>query len=597
MLSPQLSLLFPALVVCLLPATLLAQGQDNCVAAQPISGTGLFAFNNSAALTDGLADGLCDFAGSQQIFNDVWFSWTAPADGVATVSTCGLTTVDTKLAVYEGGCFGTVLVCEDDSCGLQSEVSWLTSSGDIYLLRVGVPVTAVGGTGQFSLGLAPIPQGSNYCTATANSSGFAARISATGSLDPLVNSFQLQADRLPPNKPGIFFYGPAQVSFPFGNGVLCVGGGGVGLYRLNPPVYSDAAGLMQKAVNFLLPPQPSGQILFGSTWNFQCWFRDPVGGGAAFNLSDGLEVLFVPSGDYAGMSPIPAGTFEMGRHVGGGLTDELPLHAVTLDAFYMDTFEVTNEGFAAYLNRSLAEGRVTVTGGVATQVGGAGQAICDTTGSDGSSGIEWIGTAFSARAGREDHPVGYVSWFGSCLYANDRSRQAVFPVCYDETTFACDFTALGMRLPTEAEWEYAARGGEHAPYLAYPWGDTIDGSKANYLNSGDPFDGTWGPIPESTPVGYYDGGQSPAGVDMANGYGLYDMSGNMSEWCHDWYGSTYYSTSPPSSPTGPASGSGRVVRCGGWGNSETGLRSANRNSNVPTDRNATLGLRVLSVRP
>ncbi|HIG10979.1 MAG TPA: hypothetical protein EYQ59_04965, partial [Planctomycetes bacterium] len=97
------------------------------MAAQPISGTGLFAFNNSAALTDGLADGLCDFAGSQQIKSDVWFLWTAPAYGVATVSTCGLTAVDTKLAIYEGGCAGPIIACGDDTCGLQSEGSWLTS--------------------------------------------------------------------------------------------------------------------------------------------------------------------------------------------------------------------------------------------------------------------------------------------------------------------------------------------------------------------------------------------------------------------------------------------------------------------------------------
>ncbi|HIG11623.1 MAG TPA: hypothetical protein EYQ59_08245, partial [Planctomycetes bacterium] len=86
MLSPRFSLLLAWLLATLLPVPLLAQGQDNCAAAQPISGTGLFAFNNLFALPDGLPDGLCDFAGSQQIFNDVWFSWTAPADGVATVS-------------------------------------------------------------------------------------------------------------------------------------------------------------------------------------------------------------------------------------------------------------------------------------------------------------------------------------------------------------------------------------------------------------------------------------------------------------------------------------------------------------------------------
>ena len=80
---------------------------------------------------------------------------------------------------------------------------------------------------------------------------------------------------------------------------------------------------------------------------------------------------------------------------------------------------------------------------------------------------------------------------------------------------------------------------------------------ANYYPSGDPYE--TGAEPWTTPVGYYDGGQTPAGTDMANGYGLYDVVGNVWEWCNDWYDESYYSTSPENNPKGPASGSYRVV--------------------------------------
>jgi formylglycine-generating enzyme required for sulfatase activity len=161
------------------------------------------------------------------------------------------------------------------------------------------------------------------------------------------------------------------------------------------------------------------------------------------------------------------------------------------------------------------------------------------------------------------HPMLLVSWYGAVGYANWRSAQHGRTPCYDLSTWECDFDANGYRLPTEAEWEYAARGGNHNPYRRYPWGDAIDGSMANYLGSGDPYE----PAPhhpDTTPVGYYDGNQVPAGVDMVNGYGLYDVAGNVWEWCNDWYNSTYYSSSPYDNPTGPGSGMYCVTRGDGW---------------------------------
>ncbi len=300
-----------------------------------------------------------------------------------------------------------------------------------------------------------------------------------------------------------------------------------------------------------------------------------------------VAVQDAPNGQGApsGTVLVPGGYFAMGRHVGSGNSDELPVHPVVVDAFYMDIFEVSNSKYAAYLNTAYAEGRVTVSSGRVYQVGGAGQVLCDTTAYDDDSRIAWNGSTFEVTAGKEDHPMVEVSWYGACAYANGRSRAAGLTPAYNETTWACNFNADGFRLPTEAEREYAARGGEHSPYYMYPWGNTLDGSKANYWNSGDPYEN--GGYPWTTPVGYYD----------ANGYGLYDMAGNVWEWCNDWYSSSYYSSSPVNNPTGPDSGSSRVIRGGSWNNSPSNLRSAYRNGSIPSYRYYNVGFRVLAVRP
>jgi sulfatase modifying factor 1 len=190
-----------------------------------------------------------------------------------------------------------------------------------------------------------------------------------------------------------------------------------------------------------------------------------------------------------------------------------------------------------------------------------------------------------------DDPMVLVSWYGSAAYCNWRSSAEGYDSCYNLSTWECDFSEHGYRLATEAEWEYAARGGEHNPYYRYPWGDSIDGSKANYWVSGDPYE--TGDYPWTTPVGYYDGSQIPAGSDMANGYGLYDMAANVYEWCNDWMDFTYYDVSPYDNPTGPASGNMRVLRGGCWGYSVNHCRVASRAGNDPNFRGVTYGFRVV----
>lgn len=130
--------------------------------------------------------------------------------------------------------------------------------------------------------------GTQYCNATVNSTGVPAEIFAVG--PTAASEFEIFATHLPASTPAIFYYGDAQVNaLPFGEGVRCVGGT---TFRLLPPQFSGPEGTLQRVVDLTSPPQPAGQIIPGSTWNFQAWFRDPAGGPIGFNTSNGLEILF-----------------------------------------------------------------------------------------------------------------------------------------------------------------------------------------------------------------------------------------------------------------------------------------------------------------
>lgn len=135
-----------------------------------------------------------------------------------------------------------------------------------------------------------------YCTPEINSSGNRAYMDWSGTPSVGANDMVLMATGCPPNKVGLFFYGPSQVDTPLGDGNLCVGAGSLGLFRLSPLATSNAAGVAMKPLDLTTLPASSGlgQILPGSTWNFQFWFRDPAGGPAAFNFSNGLSVDFCP---------------------------------------------------------------------------------------------------------------------------------------------------------------------------------------------------------------------------------------------------------------------------------------------------------------
>jgi formylglycine-generating enzyme required for sulfatase activity len=314
---------------------------------------------------------------------------------------------------------------------------------------------------------------------------------------------------------------------------------------------------------------------------------------------------------------IPAGSFQMGDSFTEGGSDELPVHTVTLDSFSIGKFEVTNGQYCQYLNSALGSS-IYVSGGV---VYGNGNNLpyCANSESNPYSQISYSGGVFSVRTkgGRSmsNDPMVCVSWYGAVAYCNWRSQQDGKEQCYNLSTWVCDFNKKGYRLATEAEWEYAARGGLSGK--RFPWGDDIYHTQANYYSETSyaydkgptrEFHPLWndGIRPYTSPVGFFDGTmkyktdyqwpgsatsyQTTSGV---NNYGLYDMAGNVWEWCNDWYSSTYYSSSPPNNPTGPTSGSYLVLRGGYWINNAYYCRVAFRWRDTPDAQHDDVGFRCV----
>jgi formylglycine-generating enzyme required for sulfatase activity len=223
--------------------------------------------------------------------------------------------------------------------------------------------------------------------------------------------------------------------------------------------------------------------------------------------------------------------------------DEKPLHLVNLAAYWIDKTEVTNAMFARFVSATGYSTEIENRGGGAIWTGTTWSFV---------SGSSWKQPLGPSSTGQAEYPVVQVTWNDAAAY--------------------CGW--LGRRLPTEAEWEKAARG-EQA--RLYPWGNNPpESTLANY---GDLLGGI-------APVGNYPGGASP--------YGALDMAGNVYEWVQDWYSDSYYSAAPADDPPGPASGSYKVLRGGSWQLDAATLRAYAREVSRPNAGNSNIGFRCAS---
>jgi len=256
----------------------------------------------------------------------------------------------------------------------------------------------------------------------------------------------------------------------------------------------------------------------------------PTDANSRLSSVDGMTMVYVP-----------AGAFTMGSNA-SQFPDEKPAHQVVLDSFWIDKTEVTNAMFLQFVN---ATGYVTELE---------------------KQNISWLydGSNWYSVAG-----AGWRNPFGMNSTIDDRMDHPVIQVTWNDAVAYCNWA--GRRLPTEAEWEKAARGTDGNDY---PWGNAAPSSDlANYGNH----------VGDTVPVGSYPGNASP--------YGALDMAGNVYEWVADWYSNTYYSVSPSSNPHGPTSGSHRVLRGGSWQLDSYRLHTYEREVSLPNYGNSNLGVR------
>lgn len=220
---------------------------------------------------------------------------------------------------------------------------------------------------------------------------------------------------------------------------------------------------------------------------------------------------------------LQAGTFMMGSD--GTESNEKPVHEVTLNAFYIGKYEITNRQYKAFIELTGLKPPTT-----------------------------WGEGNFSEQDA--DHPVTGITWEDAYAYCD----------------WLSDFSKKKYRLPTEAEWEYAARGGLTG--MIYPWGNDINKLRANYGKN-------------------YSEGTTSAGKTKPNDFGICDMAGNAAEWTADWYSDEYYGQSPKENPKGPASGSKKVVRGGAWNDDPEDIRVSVRKDESPTSTSEYIGFRVV----
>ena len=235
-----------------------------------------------------------------------------------------------------------------------------------------------------------------------------------------------------------------------------------------------------------------------------------------------------------GMVFVEGGTFQMGSD--NGKSDEKPMHEVTVGSFMIGKYEVTQELWRSVMKSSPSNFRGNT------------------------------------------RPVERVSWYDAVEFCNKLSEKEGLQKAYsgNESSISCDFNANGYRLPTEAEWEYAARGGRKDRGFKYSGNDDIDEVAWYTSNSG--------------------GQTNEVGKKQPNELGIYDMTGNVWEWCWDWASDRYYSSGGQTNPIGPNSGSSRVLRGGSWGDFAEHCRTATREYGGPASCYSYNGFRLVRTR-
>jgi formylglycine-generating enzyme required for sulfatase activity len=281
---------------------------------------------------------------------------------------------------------------------------------------------------------------------------------------------------------------------------------------------------------------------------------------------DGMTMILIPEGEFE----MGSGFFESFVFTNGRLftfPDQRPKHKVYLEAYWIDQTEVTVGMFKKFVtetgHKTTAEREGWAKPWTAGPKEGEWPAV---------AGTDWLHPRGPGSTAEGDHPVVQVSWEDAAAY--------------------CRW--VGGRLPTEAEWEKAARGTDGR---RFPWGDKFNGRLLNYCDSGCPVE-RWRDekyndgYAYTAPVGSYPDGLSP--------YGVLDMAGNVWEWVYDWYDKGYYKDSPYRNPMGPTSGSVKAQRGGSWydGEPEGWVNCLVRHQNPPADRYEDVGFRcVVPVRP
>ncbi len=252
--------------------------------------------------------------------------------------------------------------------------------------------------------------------------------------------------------------------------------------------------------------------------------RSETEGATAIATKSGVQMVLVPRGSF---------------QMGSGQEDDEPIHQVDISPFFMDKYEVTQEEYERVV---------------------------------GKNPSRWKG---------DKKPVDQIRWADAARYCNARSRLEGLEPAYDESTWQCRYEANGYRLPTEAEWEYAARAGTATTYCFGNDAAQLDRYAWYKKNSSR--------------------GTSPIGQKQLNAWGLSDMYGNVWEWCEDYYQEDYYQRSSKKDPRGPQTGKTRVVRGGCWDSRPGNCRSSHRNYEDPgftdicfaKDVNGFIGLRCV----